>query len=69
EFKQLDLRRLRRALAFPLLVDGRNIYEPDAMTRLGFIYCGIGRGQPVHYPPDQAPAANGHVAPSATPAR
>ena len=45
EFKQLDLRRLRQALAFPLLVDGRNIYEPDAMTRLGFVYCGIGRGQ------------------------
>jgi UDPglucose 6-dehydrogenase len=69
EFKQLDLRRLRQALAYPLLVDGRNIYEPEAMTRLGFIYCGIGRGQPVHYPPELAPPGNGHAAPTMTPAR
>ncbi|HZR97066.1 MAG TPA: UDP-glucose/GDP-mannose dehydrogenase family protein [Chloroflexota bacterium] len=69
EFKQLDLRRLRAALAFPLLVDGRNIYEPDAMTRLGFIYCGIGRGQPVHYPPDYVAPGNGQAAPSLAPTR
>jgi UDPglucose 6-dehydrogenase len=68
EFKQLDLRRLRSALAFPLLVDGRNIYEPESMTRLGFIYCGIGRGQPVHYPRDYAPPGNGLAATSLTPA-
>jgi UDPglucose 6-dehydrogenase len=66
EFKQLDLRRLRAALAFPLLVDGRNIYEPEAMRRLGFIYCGIGRGLPVHYPADYAPAGNGRAAASLT---
>lgn len=55
EFKQLDMPRLRDAMAFPLLVDGRNVYEPEAMTRLGFIYCGVGRGQPIHYPPEYAP--------------
>jgi hypothetical protein len=37
-------------MAYPLLVDGRNVYDPEAMTRLGFIYCGIGRGMPVHFP-------------------
>jgi UDPglucose 6-dehydrogenase len=63
EFKQLDLGRLRAALAFPLVVDGRNIYEPVTITQLGLIYCGIGRGQPVHYPPGLSPA-NGHLLPS-----
>jgi UDPglucose 6-dehydrogenase len=68
EFKQLDMRRLHAAMAFPLLVDGRNVYEPEQMTKLGFIYCGIGRGQPVHYPPD-VPTLNGHPAPTLTTAR
>jgi UDPglucose 6-dehydrogenase len=61
EFKQLDMPRLRAAMAFPLLVDGRNVYDPETMTRLGFIYCGVGRRQPVHYP------ADGVVAPPAAP--
>jgi UDPglucose 6-dehydrogenase len=70
EFKQLDMRRLRAAMAFPLLVDGRNVYEPESMTQLGFIYAGVGRGQPVHYPADQdAPPANGQSAPTLTTAR
>ncbi len=57
EFKQLDMRRLRAVMAFPLLIDGRNVYDPDVMTRLGFIYAGVGRRQPVHYPPDYVPAS------------
>ncbi len=52
EFKQLDMPRLRAGMALPVLVDGRNIYEPEDMTRLGFTYAGIGRAQPVHLPPD-----------------
>jgi UDPglucose 6-dehydrogenase len=56
EFKQLDLHRLRSALAYPFLVDGRNIYEPETMTRFGFIYSGVGRGQSVHYPEGVVPA-------------
>jgi UDPglucose 6-dehydrogenase len=55
EFKHLDMARLRGAMAFPLLVDGRNIYNPETLTELGFIYCGLGRRQPVHYPPCYAP--------------
>jgi UDPglucose 6-dehydrogenase len=70
EFKQLDMRRVRAAMAFPLLVDGRNIYDPDAMTRLGFIYCGIGRRQPVHYPPGYpAPSQLAPALANPTPAR
>jgi UDPglucose 6-dehydrogenase len=64
EFKQLDMPRLRVVMAFPLIVDARNIYEPEAMTRLGFVYAGIGRVQPVHYPADwPAPAPNGQPLP------
>jgi UDPglucose 6-dehydrogenase len=44
EFKQLDLPRIRGMMRQPIIVDGRNIYEPDTMRALGFTYRGIGRG-------------------------
>jgi UDPglucose 6-dehydrogenase len=44
EFKQLDLERLRGLLRQPVIFDGRNIYEPETMKRLGFRYRGLGRG-------------------------
>jgi UDPglucose 6-dehydrogenase len=44
EFRQLDLSRLRDQMRTPVFVDGRNIFEPDAMRTLGFVYTGIGRG-------------------------
>ena len=44
EFKQLDLRRIRQAMARPYIVDGRNIYEPADMVRHGFTYHAVGRG-------------------------
>jgi len=47
EFKHLDLARIRDLMRRPVLIDGRNIYEPDEMRRLGFEYRGIGRGYSV----------------------
>lgn len=44
EFKHLDLPRLHAAMKHPIIIDGRNIYDPDTMRALGFIYHGIGRG-------------------------
>jgi UDPglucose 6-dehydrogenase len=44
EFKQLDLARIQKLMRQPNLIDGRNIYEPEEMKRLGFHYRGIGRG-------------------------
>ncbi len=44
EFKQLDLPRLKHNMRQPVVVDGRNIYDPAAMQRLGFTYRGMGRG-------------------------
>jgi UDPglucose 6-dehydrogenase len=44
EFKHLDLERIRDSMADPVLLDGRNIYFPDQMKRLGYTYRGVGRG-------------------------
>jgi UDPglucose 6-dehydrogenase len=44
EFKNLDLERIRNLLKQPVILDGRNIYNPEHMLNLGFTYLGIGRG-------------------------
>ena len=44
EFKQLGMARILEAMKGSVLVDGRNIYEPEAIRQLGFTYYGIGRG-------------------------
>jgi UDPglucose 6-dehydrogenase len=44
EFKQLDMERVCRSMRKRVLIDGRNIYDPQAMRRMGFEYRGIGRG-------------------------
>ena len=43
EFKHLDLEKIRDSMRRPVVVDGRNIYEPSIMRQLGFTYQGIGR--------------------------
>lgn len=44
EFKQLDLERVRGLMRTPVVFDGRNIYDPAVMRRLGFQYRALGRG-------------------------
>ena len=48
-FRALDLGRLKAALATPVVVDLRNIYRPEEMTRRGFTYVSVGR--PADHPP------------------
>jgi UDPglucose 6-dehydrogenase len=43
EFRQLDFQRIKGLMRRPVLVDGRNLYHPEAMRELGFVYRGIGR--------------------------
>jgi UDPglucose 6-dehydrogenase len=43
QFRDLDLAALRRVMAAPILVDGRNLYSPEAAIAAGFDYCGVGR--------------------------
>jgi len=44
EFKQLDLEKVKNLMRKPVILDGRNIYNPAEMRILGFVYRGIGRG-------------------------
>jgi len=43
QFRALDFKRLKKAVATPLLVDLRNVYRPDEVARHGFTIVGIGR--------------------------
>lgn len=42
EFRQLDMQRIKKRMARPILVDGRNIYNSTTMESLGFVYRGVG---------------------------
>ncbi len=43
EFKQLDLARAKKGLTHPILFDGRNLFDPAEMEKLGWIYKSVGR--------------------------
>lgn len=43
EFRQLDLSKIKQLMRKPIILDGRNIYEPQTLKNLGFEYEGIGR--------------------------
>jgi UDPglucose 6-dehydrogenase len=42
EFQRADLSRVKELMELPIIIDGRNIYEPDAVRGLGFEYYGVG---------------------------
>ena len=44
EFRNLDLKKVKKNLSTPVILDLRNIYEPERMAELGFRYRGVGRG-------------------------
>ncbi|MCX7224206.1 MAG: UDP-glucose/GDP-mannose dehydrogenase family protein [Burkholderiales bacterium] len=46
EFRSPDFAELRSRLRRPVIIDGRNLYDPELMAELGFDYAGIGRAQP-----------------------
>ncbi len=43
DFKQLDLDRARKGLSHPIMFDGRNLFDPAAMEKAGWIYKSVGR--------------------------
>lgn len=47
EFRVADFKAIRDALRTPVMVDGRNIYEPDSVRAAGLLYFGVGRGDSV----------------------
>jgi len=58
EFSALDLSRLQREMKYPIVIDGRNLYDPEEMAALGFTYYSVGRPAAV---PEKQPAASGPV--------
>jgi len=44
EFRRPNFERVRSLMKQPVVFDGRNLYEPEMMTRAGFTYHGVGRG-------------------------
>jgi UDPglucose 6-dehydrogenase len=47
EFAALDLKKVKEAMANPIIVDGRNVFSPEAVKKLGFEYYSIGRKEGV----------------------
>jgi len=45
QFRQLDLARIKRLMRRPIIVDCRNIYDPQSVREHGFRYQGVGRGE------------------------
>lgn len=43
EFKQVDLSKVKKHMKHPLIIDGRNIYDPKKIQEEGFMYFGVGR--------------------------
>lgn len=45
EFKQLDFRKVSKLMAQKVVIDGRNLWDPQPLTDLGFRYFGVGLGK------------------------
>ena len=45
EFRSPDFEFIKNKLITPLILDGRNLYDPITLTKMGFSYSGIGRGK------------------------
>jgi UDPglucose 6-dehydrogenase len=59
EFANIDLMRLNQAVKFPIVIDGRNLYDPHHMQEHGFTYVSVGR--PASYQAQQGKPFNGLV--------
>ena len=45
EFRSPDFDSIKSQLKSPVIFDGRNLYDPSYLARLGITYYGIGRGK------------------------
>ena len=60
EFATLNLSHLYKTLRYPIVIDGRNLYDPQVMVEQGFTYLSIGR--PAAYPiRDMSPTIPNHT--------
>ncbi len=42
EFREIDLQRIKKVMKKPVLLDGRNVYDPKRLRKIGFSYLGVG---------------------------
>jgi UDPglucose 6-dehydrogenase len=56
EFAALDLKRLNSRLRYPIVIDGRNLYDPEMMAAHGFSYYSVGRAPAL---PEGLPTGSG----------
>lgn len=47
-FLNFDIEDAKKRLKHAVLVDGRNVYDPQQMRKSGFVYSCVGRGEPMH---------------------
>ncbi|MBI3312182.1 MAG: UDP-glucose/GDP-mannose dehydrogenase family protein [Candidatus Omnitrophica bacterium] len=47
EFKELEFERIKKLMRQPVIIDGRNMYDPGQLRRSGFRYLGVGRGHAI----------------------
>ncbi len=59
EFAELDLRHLNQLLRYPIIIDGRNLYDPAVMIDHGFTYLSVGR--PVVHPARDMASASTNI--------
>ncbi len=45
EYRSMDLAALRQVMSRPILIDGRNVFSPEALAADGWVYRGVGRGR------------------------
>lgn len=71
EFAGLDLARVRSLLRYPIVIDGRNLYEPEQMAAEGLLYHSIGRATivPEHMSSVAVLAETEHIYPANSPAK
>ena len=43
EIEKLDLDELKAAMACPIIIDGRNVFDPNTLAQKGFTYHSVGR--------------------------
>ena len=54
EFRSPDFTELRLTMKEPIVIDGRNLFDPVLMAEAGFEYVGVGRGKLLEYTARQA---------------
>lgn len=68
QFRDVDLNWLRSELTYPVIVDGRNMFDPATLRSKGFRYYGIGRGDSInmHFTPIEKQGCLRHLDQSTT---